>query len=192
MKNNQKGFSAIELVLITLAVLAIGGVGYFVLQSRKTANNAYNNAASVVATTKPATSSQAPALKITYDKSGSSEQNTVSLRLYNFYTAWAKVTSDPPVGLSSRNAQLNTVINYLSSNALSQAKADTTAEPFLCSQMNLATLKIGTPVISGTTATVKVVGEEPGGTGGTYEHTCSITLVNQGSTWRIDKYDYNS
>jgi hypothetical protein len=47
MKNYQKGFSAVEALLILVIVGVIGGVGYFVYSSQKKTNEALENAAKV-------------------------------------------------------------------------------------------------------------------------------------------------
>lgn len=44
MKNNQKGFSAVEGLLILVIVGIIGGVGYFVYNSQKSTNTSLDNA----------------------------------------------------------------------------------------------------------------------------------------------------
>jgi len=45
MKNIQKGFAAVEGLLIAVVVIMVAGVGYYVWHAQKTANNNLNNAA---------------------------------------------------------------------------------------------------------------------------------------------------
>lgn len=43
MRRNQQGFGTVELILIVILVGLIGGVGYYVLQAKKTTNNIYTS-----------------------------------------------------------------------------------------------------------------------------------------------------
>jgi hypothetical protein len=51
MKRNQKGFGAVEGLLILIIVLLIGFIGYYVYHTSNSANSSYNNAANASATT---------------------------------------------------------------------------------------------------------------------------------------------
>jgi hypothetical protein len=46
MKNNQKGFGAVEGMLLVIIVLLVGFIGYYVYHTSNKANSSYNNAAS--------------------------------------------------------------------------------------------------------------------------------------------------
>ncbi len=53
LKNNQNGFGAMELVLVLVIIVILGGVGWYVLKARNNTNNSYNNASTSTNVTKP-------------------------------------------------------------------------------------------------------------------------------------------
>jgi predicted secreted protein len=50
---NSLGFSAVEVILILLVISLIGGVGFYVFQTKKAANNTYNDASKALTGIKP-------------------------------------------------------------------------------------------------------------------------------------------
>jgi uncharacterized protein HemX len=51
MKNNQKGFGAVEGLLLIIIVLLVGFIGYYVYHTRNNTNLTYDRAASSINST---------------------------------------------------------------------------------------------------------------------------------------------
>lgn len=94
MKNNEQGFSALEIILIVVIVAMVGGVSWFVWNSKNKTNATYNNSTNATTSVKPAKGTATKTSPTPLDPTSSwtpygDTSNKLSLR---YPTTWVKAT----------------------------------------------------------------------------------------------------
>lgn len=189
-KLNQKGFSAIEIVLILVIVSLLIGVGLYILRiDKKTvplaenAKYAYGSSeqnqkkSNKILPKEP----EPPSIgKITYVSGGTDEQMVIKKRLKSFYDAWNNLSSSAQQ--YSKNA--NSVYEkYMTDNQIKQLYKEGSYNLFTCSQMKSESLTINNPTISNSKASVSINSVE---IGGNPRKPIKISLVKDSSLWYLD------
>jgi hypothetical protein len=129
LRNNQKGFGAVEGVLIVAVVVLLGVVGYMVYKNhnKTPANNSKNISANTPTTSKTPSSTATPK---TYT---AQEAVTFAQKTYDDYlTALNKANKDTSNAQPVAHVGLAAVKDNLSSDLYTKAAAATQATPFSC------------------------------------------------------------
>jgi hypothetical protein len=136
MKNNEKGFGAVEGLLVLLIVIIIGVAGWFVYDRS-------HNKTTPTSTTTPATTTT-PTTTTTETKETNSPQDAVT-STQKFYTAFVKYANNTPAPSSSEAAQYYSNVKPDVTTTLYNKLLNTVGyNPITCSQQQLtkATVKL--------------------------------------------------
>lgn len=173
----KSGFSTIEIILLVAVIGLLAAVGYLFVQSAQKQQGNDNTAVPTHAskTTKP---------ESTDDESKAALENVQA-----FYKKFSSYANGPD---NTSHLDQFPVTDWVKQNYVTQAAADQynnnqySVNLVTCSQNVLPYDKytFATPAITGTTGTVHITGNyEIGG-----ETMIMVSLVKDGTTWKIDKF----
>ncbi len=188
-KLDQKGFTAVEGLLIFVIISILAGTGWYVWHANRNIKVPVPNSLTYPSSTKTTTKQSTPVVekkegpsiqKITYVTTGTPEQKQISKRLFDFYTAWNQLTSSAKQFSATATPTKNT---YLTKAAQKQEIDNSSYDLFTCSQEKLELLAIGRPTITGNNASVQVTTTD---TAGNVQKPITLSLLKQDSNWYID------
>jgi hypothetical protein len=128
MKNNQKGFGAVEGLLILIIVLIVGFIGYYVYSTKQSSDKTLTT--NSVKTTPNSAKSVTTATKTTH--TGQDAVTFTQATYDNFLAALNKANSDSTNTKSVAQVGLAAIKDHISADLYAQASAVTQATPFTC------------------------------------------------------------
>jgi hypothetical protein len=195
LKNNQKGFTAVEILLTLIFLAIIAAIGVYVAHNNKSSSPTTATKTSDATSTTPALSlndaiTQAQTTYTNYEK------QVLDGQVLQDKSQWATSNVTAAEDLQFINAN-STMFTSTFVAAANKYETDNTAPPgggFLICESGIAEynsdLKVTGTKLSGQTATVAAtytVGHSPSTT-----YTLPVTLKASGTKWSIDSIDLSS
>ena len=171
MIKNQKGFTALEIVLVIITLVAVSAAGYYAYQARQ------EKADSKVSITKSEEKTQAKTTISQNDKA------VVSQKVKDYYNKYVipKYPDDYPAGASNRMLS----DGYITANLSQQFKTSSPYDLPTCSQNKAPNYVFSDPTINSNKAEVIVTGSGYDSEG----ITIKVQMVKDSSSWKIDSFN---
>jgi Tfp pilus assembly protein PilV len=145
MKNSQKGFGAIEALLLLILISIVGFIGYYVYHTSNSANSSYDKAATASNTSKSSASGD-----------GALTAEAASALVSDFYAKYYQAAGGSNVDATPDRDQLTLLVHqYGTANLINTYASAQAFDPIVCAQQ-VDPMTVVTSKVSGSKVVVTV------------------------------------